>query len=30
YADWTIGESHEQYLKIIGRVIYSHSVKRFV
>lgn len=30
YADWTIGENHEQYLKIIGRVIYSHSVKRFV
>lgn len=28
YADWKICEDNEQHLKIIGRVMYSHSIKR--
>lgn len=28
YTDWKIGEDNEQHLKIIGRVMYSHSIRR--
>lgn len=28
YADWKICEDNEQHLKIIGRVMYSHSIRR--
>lgn len=28
YADWNIHEENEQHLKIIGRVMYSHSIRR--
>ncbi|WP_435927468.1 S24 family peptidase [Dryocola sp. BD613] len=28
YADWKICEENELHLKIIGRVMYSHSIKR--
>lgn len=28
YTDWKICEDNEQYLKIIGRVMYSHSIRR--
>ncbi len=30
YADWLITEMNEQHLKIIGRVIYSHGISRYV
>lgn len=30
YADWLIREENEQYLKVMGRVIYTHSVTRYV
>lgn len=30
YADWLIREENEQYLKVLGRVIYTHSVTRYV
>jgi len=28
YTDWKICEENEQHLKIIGRVMYSHSIRR--
>lgn len=28
YAEWSIGEENEQHLNIIGRVMYSHSIRR--
>nr|WP_232830239.1 S24 family peptidase [Pectobacterium parmentieri] len=30
YSDWIITDSNEQYLKIVGRVIYSHGISRYV
>ncbi len=30
YADWLIREENEKYLKVLGRVIYTHSVTRYV
>ncbi|MDM3533610.1 helix-turn-helix domain-containing protein [Serratia marcescens] len=28
YSDWKITEENEQYLKIVGKVIYSHAIRR--
>lgn len=30
YTDWLITEKNEQHLKVIGRVIYSHGISRYV
>ncbi|MEC5321497.1 S24 family peptidase [Brenneria populi subsp. brevivirga] len=30
YADWLITDNNEQHLKIVGRVIYSHGISRYV
>lgn len=28
YEDWRITEENEQYLKVVGKVIYSHAIRR--
>lgn len=28
YADWEINEANEQHLKVVGKVLYSHSIRR--
>lgn len=30
YADWVINDNNEQYLNVVGRVIYSHGISRYV
>ncbi|WP_202902044.1 helix-turn-helix transcriptional regulator [Pectobacterium odoriferum] len=30
YADWLITDNNEQHLKVVGRVIYSHGINRYV